>query len=148
MNEYIIRKCRKEDIESIHNMQVNWQKEDITYGFVPCDREYLESKLGDYFYIGEIENKIIGFAYGTIHEAKDISVIEDGEKYIEIDDIYIIPEYRNTGIGGVLLDKVLETARDNSIEKSIVYSATKDSHRIVKFYENHGYKTWYVQMFK
>lgn len=77
-----------------------------------------------------------------------MSIFPNGTKYIEIDDIYIDSEHRDTGIGSILLDMILETTRKNGIAKSLVYSATKDSDKIVNFYKKHGYKTWFVQMFK
>lgn len=148
MNNYIVRLCKEDDIRSICKLQDNWYKEDITYGFVAGDSEYLLTKLGDYFFVAEIDGTIIGFAYGTIHEAADMSIFPDGTRYIEIDDIYMDSVHRGTGVGGILLDNVLEAARKNGIDRSLVYSATKDSDKILNFYKAHGYKTWFIQMFK
>lgn len=148
MNNYTVRLCNENDIEDIYGLQKKWFIEDITYGFIPDDREYLKAKIGDYFYVAEINEIIIGFIFGTIHESKDLSIFPDGTKYIEIDDVYMDFEYRDTGIGGILLDTILETGQMNGIEKSLVYSATKDSKKIMNFYKKHGYRTWFVQMFK
>lgn len=148
MNDCIVRLCKEDDIEAISELQENWFREEITYGFVPGNREFLLTKLGDYFFVAEIDGVIIGFAYGTIHESVNMAIFPDGTKYIEIDDIYIDSEHRDTGIGSTLLDTILLTARKNGIEKSLVYSATKDSEKIINFYKKHGYETWFVQMFK
>lgn len=77
-----------------------------------------------------------------------MAVFTEEQKYIEIDDIYISSIHRKTGIGSILLQTVLETAEKNGIEKSYVYSATKDLDKVINFYKEHSYKTWCIQMFK
>lgn len=74
--------------------------------------------------------------------------INNGETYIEIDDIYTAINNRGTNIGTLLLDKVLEVAKGNGIERSLIYSSTKGIDSIIKFYKKHDYKTWCIQMFK
>lgn len=148
MDDLILRECSFDDLEDILLLQNQWAKEDITFGFVPAEKEYLISKLGSYFLVAEVYNTIIGFVYGTIHKAKDLTIFLDGEFYIEIDDIYISYDYRGKNIGNLLLDEILLIAKENGIIRSLIYSSTKDLGSIVKFYKKHGFKTWYVQMFK
>lgn len=148
MEDLIIRECRIVDIDAVYELQIKWENENITYGFNAAKIDYLISKLGKYFLVAEYKDKIVGFAYGTVHVAKDMSIFNDGEKYIEIDDIYINPEHRNSGAGGILVDILLDIAKANNIERSLIYSATKDLDSVVNFYKKHEFKTWYVQMFK
>lgn len=148
MGGYKIRKCEQKDIDNVLKLQVQWKNEDITYGFVPGSMEYLMDKLGEYFFVAEEDNEIVGFVYGTIHDAKEMAIFSDGQKYIEIDDIYICSGHRGNGAGSALLKTILETAKANNIEKSYIYSATKDIDSIVGFYREHGYKSWCIQMYK
>ena len=148
MSNLTIRECIYQDLEGIVFLQQQWYKEEITYGFVPADKRYLETKLGKYFFIAELNNEIVGFVYGTVHKAEKMTVINNGEAYIEIDDLYTTVNNRGTRIGSLLLDKVLEVAKENGIERSLIYSSTKDMDSIMKFYKKHDYKTWYIQMFK
>jgi ribosomal protein S18 acetylase RimI-like enzyme len=148
MKNINIRECRQEDLEYILCLHQQWANDDITYGFTPAERSYLESKLGKYFLVSEINGKVIGFVYGTVHKAKNMAVIKEGQMYIEIDDIYTIPEHRGNGVGSLLLNKILEISKENGIERSLIYSATKDMDSIINFYRKHNYKTWYIQMFK
>lgn len=94
-------------------------------------------KIGKYFFVAELNGEIIGFVYGTVHKAEDMAVIDNGQLYIEIDDIYTDANHRSTGIGTLLLDKALEVAKENGIERSLIYSSTKDMASIIKFYEKH-----------
>lgn len=148
MDNVAIRECKYEDLDDILILQRQWLKDDVTYGFTPADRSYLESKLGRYFLVAELNGKVISFVYGTIHKTKNMAIMKDGELYIEIDDIYTLSDYRGNGIGSLLLDKILEVSKQNGIERSLIYSSTKDMDSIINFYKKHNYKTWYIQMFK
>jgi ribosomal protein S18 acetylase RimI-like enzyme len=148
MDNLIIRECTNEDLEYVVSLQQQWAMEEITHGFVPADKSYLETKLGKYFFVAEINDEIIGFVYGTIHKAENIAIFDNGQLYIEIDDIYISSNSRCIGLGSYLLNKILGVAKENGIERSLIYSSTKDMDSIIKFYKMHDYRTWYIQMFK
>ena len=148
MDNLVIRECTYEDLEYVESLQQQWIKEDITFGFVPAEKSHLETKLGKYFFVAESNNEVLGFVYGTVHKSENMSVINTGQLYIEIDDIYISLNNRGAGIGTFLLDKILAVARENGIERSLIYSSTKDMDSIIKFYKKHDYKTWCIQMVK
>jgi len=148
MDNLVIRECSYEDLECVISLQQQWAKEDITYGFVPAEKSYLETKIGKYFFVAESNNEILGFVYGTVHKSENMSVIHNGQLYIEIDDIYTSLNNRGTGVGTLLLDKILAVAKENGIDRSLIYSSTKDMDSIIKFYRKHDYKTWYIQMVK
>ena len=148
MSKLTIRECLYKDLDCIVSLQQQWSKEEITYGFVPADKSHLETKLGKYFLVAELDNEIVGFVYGTVNKAENMTVIENGELYIEIDDIYTTLNNRGSNIGTLLLDKILEVAKENEIERSLIYSSTKDMDSIIKFYKKHDYKTWCIQMVK
>ncbi|MCB2291536.1 GNAT family N-acetyltransferase [Clostridium sp. CS001] len=115
MEKLIIRECTLEDLDYVQSLQHQWVEEDITYGLVSVDRNYLEIKLSKYFFVAELNVEIIGFVFGTIHEAKDMAILDNGQLYIEVEDIYISSNSRGTGIGSLLLDKILEVAKDNVV---------------------------------
>ena len=143
-----IKECTYEDLEHVVSLQQQWAREELSHGFVPADKNYLVTKLGKYFFIAELNGEIIGFVYGTVRKAEDLTILDNGQLYIEVDDIYISSNSRGTGLGSLLLDKILEVAKENGIERSLIYSSTKDMDSIIKFYKKHDYKTWYIQMFK
>ena len=148
MSNLTIRECIYQDLDYIVSLQQQWFKEEITYGFNAADKSYLATKLGKYFFVAELDNEIVGFVYGTVNKAENMTVIENGELYIEIDDIYTTLNNRGSNIGTLLLDKILEVAKENGIVRSLIYSSTKDMDSIIKFYKKHDYKTWYIQMVK
>lgn len=143
-----VRQASRDDINEIVQMQQDLKDENIIYGFVPNNKEGLESKLGSYFLVAETENKIAGLVYGSVHQSEGLAVIPKDEQYLEIDDVYVKPEYRDKAIGQSLVNKIMGVAKENGIERFLVYSAAKDMNRIKRFYENVGFNSWYLQLFK
>jgi len=142
------RRAQQQDAEQIAILQNEWTRENIIYGYQSEDVRSIVMKINEFSYIAECEGEVIGFVTASVHEAKQIAVMRDGEQYLEIDDIYIDSEFRDRGIGSGLLETVLNEAHAKGIERSLVYSATKKLDGIIDFYSRHGFKTWYVQMFK
>ena len=148
MNSVVIRECTSTDIEKVMELDKGWAAEDSTYGYVAESAEELADRLGPYFLTAEVQGSIVGFAYGSVHVSEGMAVLPAGQTYFEVDAIYVANEYRNSSTGGMLLNGLLEAARHNGIERSLVYSATKDLDRILGFYRRHGFKNWYVRMYR
>ena len=87
------RRATQVDIEEILKLQNAWSCENITFGYHADTAINLSSRLKDFFYVAECEIGIIGFISATVHEASEIAVMETGEKYIEIDDVYTSSKY-------------------------------------------------------
>jgi len=144
----VIRRVVDQDIEAIVNLQVRWEEEGITYGFKAADVEYLRNYSKEHFFVAEDKEHIVGFIYGDVQKAENMAIYEDGTDYIEIEDLYVDKAYRGDGIGKQLCDMFLETSELNGLKHSYLYSSTKDIHKIIKFYEACGFKSWSIQMFK
>lgn len=86
--------------------------------------------------LGWMERKI------TAHIAKYCCVTADGEKCAyyrlcedgELDDLYVLPQYQNQGIGSQILEKCIAESR-NSL---FLYVFSRNS-RAIAFYENFGF---------
>ena len=148
METVYIRACTAHDIDVVCDMQERWAEENITYGFSPANRVDLAERLGSYFSVAEISDEIVGFCYGSAHVSEDLAIFPPGEQYLEVDDIYVIPEFRNRDVGSALLKALVHTAQENGVQRFLVYSATKDFQRIVSFYQDHGFRPWCVMMFR
>lgn len=98
--------------------------------------------------MAEADSQVIGYITGSVHESNELAVIDKGEHYIEVDEVYVHPAYRNETIGHMLVDRLLQTAEEHGITRSIVYSASKQWRKIIGFYEKHGFKMWFVQMYR
>ena len=69
--------------------------------------------------------------------------IDDGE----IDNVYVKPEYRGTGIIDILMDKVKKWFDDRDISKISLHVAGGNE-RVMNFYSRHGFKPHYHIMQK
>jgi len=143
-----VRKAKEVDLRKVVELSERWVAECITYGLGANTEELLQSYIGDYFWVAEVGSDIVGYITGKIHVSDGLAVIAKGERYLEVDEVYVHPQYRNGNIGHLLVDKLLQTAEDNGVTRSIVYSASKQWQKIVGFYEKHGFTMWFVQMYR
>lgn len=148
MSQLLVRQAVESDIPAILRLQHNWFLEESIHGYLPDTSDQIAAMLGPLFFIAEEDNRLVGFISGSIHESQGLAVIPKGKIYLEIENVYVIPQSRSSGIGGTLVDRILAQARQQEIPYVLVYSATKDIHAILKFYESHGFQSWYVQMFQ
>ena len=144
----LIRQAVKDDVAAICRLQERWFEEGSVYGFTPGDAEQVEAALGTYFLVAERGGEVIGFISGAAHVSEGMAVVAAGEGYLEIDNLYVEPEFRGRGVGGELVDRLLAQARENGLAHAVLYSAAKEIHGVLKFYERHKFRSWYVQMFQ
>jgi ribosomal protein S18 acetylase RimI-like enzyme len=77
-----------------------------------------------------------------------VPVFSEQEPYLEIDNVYVKPDFRNRHIGGKLLQGLLEVAQRHGIQRFLVSSDSKNMEQVLNFYRSYGFTTWSVQMFK
>jgi len=143
-----LRKATEDDLAHVSKLSELWVSENIIYGLVPDSVPYLRNYIGEYFWVAEADSEIAGYTFGTVRESDGLAVIGKGETYLEIESVYVRPEYRNRNIGHQLVGKLIRTAEQNGISRALVLSASKQWQKIVGFYEKHGFKMWYVQMYR
>ena len=95
----------------------------------------------DYSYVlGWVKEKVTNYIqeYKTIlYESKKagyVRIVDHGEN-VEIDDLYILDEFQNKGIGTYILLKII---KDNSGRPIYLYSFIKNE-RAVKLYQKLGF---------
>jgi len=143
-----IRQASKTDIPTIKRMQQEWFEEDCVYGFLPANFGQLQHALGLYFLVAENQNHIVGFISGAVHLSNELAIIPNGRTYVEIEDLYVSPQFRQLGIGSQLIEYFLSQAKSQGVTYALLYSATKEIRSVLQFYERHGFQGWYIQMFR
>ena len=147
-NPVEVRTCTLADLPAVERLQRAWEAEGVTRGFVAAGAAELHGRVGPYFLVAEFDGGIVGFACGSAGQSEGNAVMAPGERYVEVDELYVAPEWRGRGIGGRLLDALVAQAGNRGIERFLVYSSSRDTDAILRFYRNHGFQAWYVQMFK
>ena len=109
----------------------------------------LRARLGPFFLLALWGKEVIGFVAASLHEAApgEMAIFRAGGRYLEIDELYVLPAYREQAIGTNLMQAVVQEARRQGIEHFSVYSSTKQWRSITAFYEQLGFQMWFVRMF-
>jgi ribosomal protein S18 acetylase RimI-like enzyme len=151
METVLIRACTHKDIDAVLQLDSQWEQENIAYDFIPISREefiiHLE-RFPSYFLVAASDGCLVGYVNGSVHQGKGVAVIPEQEPYLEIDNVYVQPRFRNRHIGGMLLDRLLAVAEQHGIQRFVVCSVSKEMDKILHFYRRHGFTPWYVQLFK
>jgi ribosomal protein S18 acetylase RimI-like enzyme len=150
MEQVRIRTCTLSDIDGVIALERQWEQEDIAYGdFNPLSREAYVSileRFPAYFLVAESGGQLVGYIHGSVQRDKPVEVIQ--EPYVEIEDIYVQPGFRDRDIGGALLERLFEVAGQEGIQRFIVGTLSKETDRILTFYRSHGFTPWRIQFFK
>lgn len=141
-----LRLAGEEDVPSLVALEDRWLAEDSTIGMVAVTAAQVRGWLGTYCWVAERGSEIVGFAYGRAENSEGLAVIPAGEPYLRIEELYVLPEYRDRGVGGRLLDQLLAEAAARGIARGRVYSSSRDWRRIIDFYQRHSFAMWYVEL--
>lgn len=120
----------EDTVKQLIDLSYIWEKEENTWGLRHNDK----SDLGKVCYIAVLDNKIIGYIFGdySINETHQ-SFAKKGDKFFDVAELYVLPEYRNQGIGQKLFNLIEEEAQKEA-DFIVLGTATKDYRRILKFY--------------
>src|SRR5689334_163477 len=140
MQQVLIRSCAQSDIDAVVQLEREWEREDIAYGdFNPISREvfiaFLE-RFPAYFLVAESDGQIVGYVHGSVQRDKRMEVLPEQEPYVEIENIYVKSNFRNKDIGGKLLERLFEVARQDGMQRFVVSTASKDTDKILNFYRS------------
>ncbi|MBR3168710.1 MAG: GNAT family N-acetyltransferase [Erysipelotrichaceae bacterium] len=120
----------KENIAELIRLSHCWAEEECSHGIVPNTKEDLKEPL----YTARDEGKLIGYIFGHFYTAeKRTSYIEPGSRCFEVDEFYVLPEYRSRGIGRQLFS-VIESEVMQNAEYLTLATSTKDYRKILRFY--------------
>ena len=99
MENILIRECTLQDIEEILQLDRQWDQEDIAYEFIDVSREEFIADLErfrPYFLVATSNEGLVGYINGSVRRSQGLAVIPEQEPYLEIENIYVKPEFRNT----------------------------------------------------
>lgn len=152
MEQVHIRACTRQDIDTVIGLDRQWEQEDIAYGdFNPISREefiaFLEA-FPAFFLVAEYDRQLVGYAHASVQRKKPIEIIPEQEPYVEIENIYVQANFRNHDIGGKLLERLFDIARQQGIRRFVVSTRSKETQKILSFYQSHGFTPWAIHFFQ
>lgn len=118
----------------------------------PVPDSDLPNRLCEYTWVAEVDGNVVGYVNGEVKNTH--AMVEDvgrdafpnEDLFLEIDDMYVMPDYRHRGIGEQLMHAALGTAESRGVKRSMVYSDCPNYVQTARFYEKCGYKMWYIFM--
>jgi len=118
---------------------------DLTWPFSPAGVKYYKKlangKYGKCF-IAYLATKPVGYVALAL---KDFGYRKS--KYVEVENIGVDPQYRNRGIGRLLMDAAVKWAKEQKAAKLWV-SAFWENRKAIKFYKQNGFYESGVEMDK
>ena len=146
-----IRACTQIDIDAVLALDREWQEEAIAQVFSPVSRDEVVANLMQfpaYFWVAESEDGVVGYINGSLRTGTDVTIIPVDESYVEIENLYVTIQLCHRQVGRQLIERLMEAAHQRGVERFLVSSDSKQMDKILSFYAGHGFKLWYVQMYK
>ena len=121
-------------VAQLINLSHIWAEEDISNGLVPNNKDDLKEPC----YIALDNSKIVGYIFGHFYNnEKKVSIpqgeIPIGERCFDIDELYVLKQYRNQGIGKNLY-LLLEKEVKDEVKFITLGTSTRDYRKIFHFY--------------
>jgi len=151
MEPVCIRLCTPQDINAVLQLDRQWEQEHIAHNFTPSNRqEFLAvlKRFPAYFLVAECDGGIVGDIQGAVRHHKGLPVFPEGEPYVEIEQVYVHPDFRHRHIGRQLMERLMAVAAQHGIQRCVVSSTSTEMDQIIHFYRRHGFTPWYVQLFQ
>lgn len=143
-----IRKIDENDIliDTLIKLSVDWENEHNTEGYISNSKDTFRNTE---IYVALIDDEVIGYLYGYFRKSPvSNSVQKINDRIFEIEELYIVPKYRNIGYGKKLYKYIEEDIKDK-VDLILLSTATKDYKRILHFYIDELDMTfWNARLYK
>lgn len=112
------------------------EDQDVEYPFSESGERYLKERIEEGFAIvAKHNNCVIGFLTGSIEPALDFKLYEN---YGFIQNMFIIDEFRDAGIGKSLIDAFKDKCKEQGI--SYIHTDSDANQSLINFYTGNGFK--------
>ena len=126
-------------VKQLLDLSKMWVDEDCSFGMVANSKEDLHEPL----YIALDKDQVVGYIFGKFFiEKEKRSFVEIGDPCFEVEELYVIPSYRNQGIGKTLFS-LLEKEVKDQVKYIVLATSTKDYQRTLKFYTKDNDMTYH-----
>lgn len=140
-----IKKASLEDLKAIQNLnnklfELEYNNFDPTlkvgWPYEIAGEEYFKELItNEIIYIAIVNDAIVGYLAGSIHVENSYNITT----IAELDNMFVLEEYRKYGIGSNLFEEFKKHCRDKKIEELKVTASSKNENAI-NFYKKNGFK--------
>ena len=143
-----IASATERDVVPVHELMVQWEREGTTIGYTACDEAYLCGCLGECFLVARAAGRIGGFVCARIVDNPGHAAMPNARRLLQVEELFVRPEARRRGAGSALLRAALQWGRERGLTAFHVFTATRDTDRVLRFYRRHGFQPWGIQMYR
>lgn len=138
--------CTEPVLSQLIGLSQEWEKEGSIHGYHKNEPDDIEGNRIFAAFRGE---RIIGYLFGKMQETeKNSSIMPAGTRCFEIEEIYVQPALRSSGIGSRLF-QLAQLAVTGEAQMLTLSTSTKNYQAILRFYiEQMGMQFWNARLFK
>lgn len=138
--------CTEPVLSQLIGLSQEWEEEGSIHGYHKNEPDDIEGNRIFAAFRGE---QMIGYLFGKMQETqKDSSIMPAGTRCFEIEEIYIQPALRSSGIGSRLF-QLAQLAVTGEAQMLTLSTSTKNYQAILHFYiEQMGMQFWSARLFK
>ncbi len=133
MSEMNIQKASlsPEVLEELLAMSARWEQEANCCGYRTNTAEDLK---GQDIFIATVDGKTVGYLFCHIYtQEKESCTVPHGSRCLEIEELYVLPEYRSRGLGKALYEAAVDGCGGNADYVTLT-TASKNYKAILHFY--------------
>ena len=132
----------------MHELTVQWEREGTTIGYMASDEAYLRGFLNACFLVVRDAGRIVGFVCARVVDNPGHAAMPAARRLLQVEELFVRPEARQRGIGSALVRAALQWGRERGVAAFHVFTATRDTDRVLRFYRRHGFQPWGIQMYR
>lgn len=144
---FSVSPASERDVAEVHRLMKAWEEEAITIGHEARDAEDLRGSLTESFFVARDSRRIAGFICARVVDNPGYAVMPTAQRVLQIEELYVRPQARGRGAGTALVEAVLQKARGQGVRAFHVFSASRNTEDVLRFYRRHGFEPWGVQMY-
>lgn len=133
-------------IQVLLQLSQKWADENSCHGYVCNTPAELEGRT---VFLARHDQRVVGYLFGVFEKtARDSSIIAKNSSVFEIEELFVLPDFRGQGIGGALFERCEQTVRAQA-QYITLSTATKNWKGILHFYLDELDMTfWSARLFK
>lgn len=141
-DETIIRRADRDDVAAAAALRWEWIVRGKGARPVGTEAEFVADTVAwaerhaetHSCYVAELDGEIVGMAW-LAFAARVPSPRAVDRRNADVQSVYVSPSVRGHGVGGLLIDTLIDTAREAGAERITVHSSAE----AVRVYERHGF---------
>ena len=135
-----------EVLEALIRLSEAWEAENSCYGYRKNEAADI---INNRIFLARDGREIVGYLFGHRETSeRAASIMPDGTVFFEVEELYVKPERRNSGVGSRLFEYA-ENALRGEAEFLMLSTAAKNWRAILRFYVDElGMEFWSARLFK